>query len=206
MDDIIALLKKSGAILEGHFVGSSGRHLSNYINKDVLLPDTQLLSRLCRDIAEKHFTYGIDAVVSPAAAGIPLSQWTAYHLSELTGKTIHAVFTEKTKEDSQILKRSSFQKLVQGKRILIVDDTTTVGSSVTKVKHAIEEAGGVPIAIAVIFNRDPQRVNAHTLGVPFSSLAVVPMESYEPHEVPEWLARVPIDITIGHGAKVVQQS
>ncbi len=200
--DTLALLRKSGAILEGHFVGTSGRHLSSYINKDALLPDTRLLSQLCRDIAEKHADYGIDVVVTPAVAGISLSQWTAHHLSEFTGKNVFALFTEKTKEGEQILKRRDFQKLIRGKRVLIVDDTTTIGSSVQKVKYAVEAAGGLVIAIAVIFNRDPHRVNSHTMGVPFSSLAVIPMESYAPEEVPDWLARIPIDMQIGHGNKM----
>jgi orotate phosphoribosyltransferase len=77
------LLAKAGAILEGHFVGTSGKHLSVYVAKDRATRLTSIASELCEGIAELFAGDDIDVVVSPAVGGIALSQWTANHLTRL---------------------------------------------------------------------------------------------------------------------------
>jgi orotate phosphoribosyltransferase len=77
------LLAQSGAILQGHFVGTSGKHLSVYITKDRATRFTSVASELCQGIAEHFADEGIEAVVAPAVGAIALSQWTAYHLTRL---------------------------------------------------------------------------------------------------------------------------
>jgi len=203
MKDALTLLKESGAILEGHFVGNSGRHLSVYINKDAFLPDTDIVSALCRMTAEAHKDKDIDIVVGPAVGGIPLSTWTAHHLSELTGRKILSVFTEKGADDAQIFKRG-YDKLVNGKKVLAVEDTVTTGGSVKKTIDTVHAAGGTVVQLGIIINRDPEHVNEETFGVPMSALAEYPSESYAEDEVPDWLWDIPINTTFGHGAKYVE--
>ena len=77
------LLASAGAILEGHFVGTSGKHLSAYIAKDRGTRLTSVASELCAGLAEMFAADNIDCVVSPAVGGVALSQWTAHHLSLL---------------------------------------------------------------------------------------------------------------------------
>lgn len=77
------LLAYAGAILEGHFVGTSGKHLSMYIAKDRGTRFTSVASELCLGLAERFAADEIDCVVSPAVGGVALSQWTAHHLSRL---------------------------------------------------------------------------------------------------------------------------
>ncbi len=204
MDDVVQILKDAGAILEGHFVGVSGRHLPIYINKDAWLLHTGLVSRVCRMLAEMNKDKGIEVVVGPAVGGVVLSQWTAYHLSQITGKDVLSVFTEKTPEGGQILKRN-YDQIVSGKRILAVEDTVTTGGSVKKTIDAITAAGGDVVQLSLIVNRDPKNVTQATFGVPVNALAEMSMESFGEDEVPDWLKKIPINASVGHGAKYLKE-
>lgn len=204
MNDVLQILKDAGAILEGHFVGTSGRHLPVYINKDAWLLHTGLVSKICRMLAELNKENNIDVVVGPAVGGVVISQWTAFHLSEITGREVLSVFTEKTPEGGQILKRN-YDKVVAGKRILAVEDTVTTGGSVKKTIEAIQSAGGNIVGLSLIVNRNPKEVTAEAFGIPVSALAEINMESYEEHEVPDWLKAIPINTEFGHGAKYLKE-
>ena len=106
MKDIVKILKSVGAIItDSHFVGTSGKHMPAYINKDALLCHTKQVSEVGKLFAEKFKNKNIEVVISPAVAGIPFSQWTAYHLSKITGREVLSVFTEKTPENDQVFKR-----------------------------------------------------------------------------------------------------
>jgi orotate phosphoribosyltransferase len=199
--EVLKILKSTGAILtDGHFVGVSGRHMSTYVTKDAFLPHTEKVSRIGKLFAEKFKNKKIEIVIGPAVGGIPFSQWTAYHLSKILGKEVLSVFTEKTSDDNQVLKRG-YDALVKGKRILIVEDTTTLGSSIKKVIEAVQNVGGKIVAACVMTNKDPKMVNTKTIGVPFSSLAVLPVPSYEVKDCPLCKSGVPINTQLGHGKK-----
>lgn len=200
MDDALAILKEAGALLEGHFIGASGRHLSLYMNKDAFLPHTDYVSRICKMLAELNKDIEVDMVVGPAVGGIVLSTWTAQHLSELQGKKVLSIFTEKTPDNGQVLKRG-YDALVKGKRVLAVEDTVTTGDSVKKTIDAVTAAGGNVVQLSLIMNRDPAHINQETFGVPISSLISLPMESWGEDEVPDWLKKIPTNTTVGHGAK-----
>jgi orotate phosphoribosyltransferase len=204
MSEIVDILKGAGAILEGHFVGTSGRHMSLYITKDAWMPRVDLVSEVCRMLAELNKDKSIDIVVGPAIGGIILSQWTAYHLSQMTGKHVLSCFTEKTSENDQVFKRG-YDKLVKGKRVLLVEDTVATGSSIKKVIRTIEEAGGNLIQISLVINRVSKDVNADTFGYPINALGEVPAETYAEEEVPDWLKKVPINTEFGHGAKYLKE-
>jgi len=204
MDDVVKILKEAGAILEGHFIGVSGRHLSLYVNKDAWLPRTDLVSKVCKMLAEKNKDTAIDIVVGPAVGGIPLSQWTAHHLSEIVGKNILSVFTEKTADGEQVFKRG-YDVLVKGKNVLAVEDTITTGGSVKKTIGAVQKSGGHVVGLSVIINRDPAQLDEGVFGVPFSALADLPSESFAEDEVPEWLSKIPINTALGHGAKYMKE-
>lgn len=77
------LLAKPGAILQGHFVGTNGNHLSLYVAKDRATRLTSVTSELCAEIAARFADDDVDAVVAPAVGGIALAQWTAHHLTHL---------------------------------------------------------------------------------------------------------------------------
>jgi len=204
MRGIIGILKETGAIItDSHLVGTSGRHMPAYINKDALLPHTKYVSEVGRLFAEKFKNKKIDVVVAPAVAGIPFSQWTAHHLSKINKREVLSVFTEKTEDNNQIFKRG-YEELVKGKRVLVVEDTTTLGSSVKKVVVGVKKAKGKVVAVCVMVNRDPKAVNSKTIGAPFYSLAVLKIPSYEENNCPLCKARIPINTKVGHGKKFLE--
>lgn len=204
MKDVLNILKSVGAIItDSHFVGTQGRHMPAYVNKDALLLHTKYVSEIGKLFAQKFKNKNIEVVVAPAVAGIPFSQWTAYHLSKISKKEVLSVFTEKTLENNQIFKRG-YNAVVKNKRVLVVEDTTTLGSSVKKVIRAVKGAGGKVVAVSVIVNRDPKMVNSKSTGVPFSSLTVLKTPSYEAKNCLLCKAGVPINTKFGHGKKFLE--
>lgn len=202
---IIKILKKVGAItVDSHFVGTSGRHMPAYINKDALTCYPEYASKVGKLFAEKFKNKNIEVVAAPAVAGIPFSQWTAYHLGRINKKEVLGVFTEKTPENDQIFKRG-YDALVKNKRVLVVEDITTTGGSVKKVVETVRKAGGKVMAVCVMINRDPKLVNSKSVGASFSSLGVFKILSYEEKDCPLCKAGVPINITVGHGKKFLAE-
>src|SRR3989338_5522603 len=105
-DEVLGVFKKlSGYITNDHIVYTSGKHGETYLNKDAIYPHTRDISQLCEEIAERNKDNGIEVVAAPALGGIILSQWTAYHMTALTGKEVLGVYTEKTPEKDQIFTR-----------------------------------------------------------------------------------------------------
>jgi orotate phosphoribosyltransferase len=201
MDSALDLLRKTKAILpEGHYVGTSGRHTPVYINKDALYPHTAETSQMGELFAQANANIDIDVVVGPALGGIILSTWTAYHLSDLKAKEILGVYTEKSPDGGQIFTRG-YDKLVAGRRVLVIEDLTTTGGSVKKSIEAVREAGGTVVQVCVMVNRDPKRVNEQSIGAPFKSLAVLEVPSYEAENCPMCAQKVPVNTNVGHGKK-----
>lgn len=204
MNEIINILTKVGAIIsDSHFVGTSGRHMAVYVNKDALLPHTRYVSKIGKLFAEQNKNKKIDVVVAPAVAGIPFSQWTAYYLTKIRKKEVLSIFTEKTPENEQVFKRG-YDTLVKNKRVLVIEDTTTLGSSVKKVIESVKKAKGKVVGVSVMVNRDPQKVNSKSIGAPFSALTVLRAESYEEKKCPLCKKGIPINTKIGHGKKFLE--
>ena len=205
MKDIVTILKDVGAIItDSHFVGTQGRHMPAYINKDALLLHTKYVSEVGKLFAEKFKNKNIEVVVAPAVAGIPFSQWTAHHLSKIYRREVLSAFTEKTPENDQIFKRD-YDAVVKNKRVLIVEDTTTAGSSVKKIIKTVKNAGGKIVGVCVMVNRDPKLVNTKSIGVPFSSLGVLKIPSYEAKDCPLCKCGVPVNTKFGHGKKFLEE-
>lgn len=200
----LELLKQTGAILpDDHFVGTSGRHFDTYINKDALYPHTEATSEMGKLFAEKNKELDIDVVAAPAMGGIILSTWTAHHLTQLKEKEILGIYTEKDAEKNQVFTRG-YDAYVKGKNVLIVEDLTTTGGSVKKVVNTVQEAGGNVVQVCVMVNKDPENVTSEMMGVPFSSLAELKVDTYEAQDCPLCKNNVPINTTVGHGKKFLE--
>lgn len=204
--EVVAILKKVGAVITGgHFVGTSGRHMSVYVNKDALLTHPLETSRIGELLAEKNKDLPIDVVVSPAMGAVILGQWTAFHFSKMLGREIASVYTEKDKEENQIFKRG-YDKLVAGKNVLLIEDTTATGLSVRRTVKPIRDAGGNILQVCVIINRDTQAITSETVGAPLAWLAEIPAETYDEAECPLCASGVPITTGgIGHGKKFLER-
>lgn len=203
-NDVISLLKKVGAVLtDDHFVYTSGKHGSVYINKDALYPHTAETSEVGKMFAQKFKDIDIDVVAGPALGGIILSQWTAYHLSKLKGKEVLGVYTEKTSDKQQVFTRG-YDRLVKGKNVLVIEDLTTTGGSVRKVVDSVKAAGGNVVAVCVMVNRDPERVTAEVVDAPFFALGILKAEAFDESDCPLCKSGIPINTSVGHGKKYLE--
>jgi orotate phosphoribosyltransferase len=205
VDPLLDLLKKVGAVYTNdHFVYTSGLHGSVYVNKDAIYLHPMETTMICRLFAERYQDYDLDVIVGPAVGGIILAQWTAYHLTQLKGREISGVYTEKDDKNNQVFRRG-YGELVVGKKALIVEDITTTGGSVKKVIDSVRNAGGRVIAVSTMVNRNPDGVNSESLGVQFSALCTIRADAYEPERCPLCENKIPINTKVGHGKSFLNQ-
>ena len=209
---VLSILRELGAIItDDHFVYTSGKHGSVYIRKDKLYPYTEKTSEICALIAQDMEDENIEVVVGPALGGIILSQWTAHHLTRLTGKQVLSVFSEKVYDDEQVYDRPQmlkrgYDQLIEGKRVLVVEDLTTTGGSVKKVVDRVAEAGGETACVYVLLNRNPEGVTSELMEAPFKSLAVLEADAYDSDQCPLCEQHVPINTEVGHGKEFLAKT
>lgn len=213
--EILEILAKVGAvIMNSHIVYTSGKHGSAYVNKDAIYPHTKETSDLCHTlmnrIAELHPINYVSlipqAVVAPAVGGVILSQWIAYHFSSFwpgVWLDIPALYADKVGEEF-VIKRG-YEKIVYGKRVLVVEDIINTGGSVVKTIQAVRNVGGEVIAVGALCNRGG--VTTEQLGVPYLvSLLDVKMDAWPEAECPLCVQGVPINTSVGHGARFLART
>lgn len=205
MTDVVEILKNLGAVItDDHFVYTSGLHGEIYINKDALYPHPEQTSAVGKLFAEKYKDMDIDVVAAPALGGIILSTWTAFHLTQLKGKEILGVYAEKLPDKSMGFTRG-YDKLINGKNVLVIEDLANTGGSVKKVVDLVRSTGGNVVAACVMVNRNPDAVNEATIGAPFGALGVLKAEAWEEANLPEHIKARPINTNVGHGKKYLQE-
>ena len=141
---IIELLKKSEALLEGHFLLSSGKHSNRYIQCAKLLQYPDMAEKAVKAIVKELKNQEIDVVVGPAMGGIIV----AYELGRQLGKP--AFFTER--EDNQMKLKRGFI-IEKGQKVLIAEDVVTTGKSSYEAIKVVEEYGGEVVGIAALVDR-----------------------------------------------------
>lgn len=201
-EEALRIFQETGALLEGHFVLASLRHSGQYMNKDAIYAHPNQVSRLCWGIALAFIDCPIDVVAGPEKGGIILSQWTAHHLIESAGQKVQAVYAEKDHDD--FVFRRGYDKLVTGKRVLLVEDVITTGGSVKKVIDAVRALGGNPIGLGALCNRGA--VQAEALGVPIlHALARLDFPIWAPDKCPLCEQGVPVNNEVGKGKDWIAQ-
>jgi orotate phosphoribosyltransferase len=168
---LAAELVEKGALLDGHFRLSSGRHSNRFIQKFRILEDPALVEPLAREIAAATREFAPTVVVSAAVGGIVLGYEVARALGTL------AIFVEK--EAGVPALRRGFA-LGPGDRALVVEDVVTTGLSVREVLDVVRSKGAQTVAVAVIVRRQPA-----DFGVPTVALLDLPVESWAPEECPQ---------------------
>ena len=196
--EVLEVLQNVGAFRSGHFVFTSGRHGDSYVNKDALYIHTHDLSRLCRAIAERFAKKQIEVVIGPAVGAAILSQWVAYHLTEITGHEVYATFADKDGQGGFVVKRG-YEKVVAGKKALVVEDLTTTGGSLKKVVEAARSQGADIVAAVVICNRG--NVSKKDVGDPseFVSIVNLQLDSWSESDCDLCKGNIPVNADIGHG-------
>jgi orotate phosphoribosyltransferase len=172
-------LAARGALLDGHFRLSSGRHSDRFIQKFRILEDPALVEPLAASLAERVREFAPAVVVSAAVGGIVLGYEVARQLG------VRAIFVEKDAGKPAL--RRGFA-LSRGERALVVEDVVTTGGSVREVLDVVRAQGAEPVAVAIIVRR--QDVD---FGVPSIVLLDMPVRSFEPAECPQCALGAPLE-------------
>ncbi len=199
---IMQIVADVGAIItDSHFVYSSGRHSSVYINKDALYLHTKVISSLCQMMAAPYNADRIDVVVGPVLGGIVLSQWVAHHLNgnRSSGETL-AVYAEKEGEgsDRKFFFYRDYDKYISGKNVLVVEDVLTTGGSARQVIQLVRMHGGNVVGLSALCNRgrvQPEDVD----NVPIHTLIKVTLETFSETQCPFCRQQIPINTDLGKG-------
>lgn len=180
-DEVLGEFRAAGALLEGHFILSSGRRSPVFLQKMFVFMDPARTERLCAALAEKvRERFGrIDIVVSPAVGGIIPGYETARHLGA------KAVFVER--EDGAFRLRRGFT-IPQKARVLVVEDIITTGLSTRECLAAIKDEPGEIVGAAVLIDRSDGRAD---VGVPLIALCRYFVPDYAPDALPPDLAAIP---------------
>jgi|SRR3989344_7421504 len=201
-EEALQILGKVGAIIiDSHIVYSSGRHGAIYINKDAIYPHTKDISKLCRAIAERFSDDGIETVIAPAIGGCVLSNRVAEHLTDITKHEVLSVYAEKELflGESRFVIKRGYDKFVADKRILVVEDVLTTGSSVKKVIEAVRDIRGNVVGLGALVNRGDVTPKDVADVPKLVSLINIKLDSYEETNCPLCSQRIPINIRVGHG-------
>ncbi len=206
--EVMQIFVDTGAIVrDSHFVYTSGRHSSVYINKDAVYLHTNSISTLCREMGRPYDADAIDVVVGPVMGGIVLSQWVAHHLNtrRTTGETL-AIYAEKGTDgvSKQFFLGRGYDKYVPGKNVLIVEDVLTTGGSVLQVVELVRKHGGNIVGVSALCNRGNVQPAAFG-GVPIHALISINLETYAPDECPFCKQQVPINTELGKGRAFLAQ-
>jgi orotate phosphoribosyltransferase len=167
-------LKSRGALLDGHFRLSSGRHSNRFIQKFRILEDPKILEPVAREIADAFREAKPTIVVSAAVGGILLG----YEVARALGTK--AIFVEK--QDGVPVLRRNFE-LTAGDRVLVVEDVVTTGGSVKEVLDVVRRSGAQIAGVGVIVQRGEA-----DFGVRTHALLDMPIVSYEAEECPQCAA------------------
>ena len=181
--EVLAEFRDSGALLEGHFKLSSGRHSGHYLQCARVLMNPARAARLAEAVVAAmpaDVVDRIDVVVSPAMGGIIIG----HEVGRALGKD--ALFLERP--DGVFHLRRGFA-LEPGAKVLMVEDVVTTGLSSREAIAAVAREGGEVIAECALIDRSLGSVD---LGVPFYPLAAFDFPTYEEHEIPDDLAALPI--------------
>jgi orotate phosphoribosyltransferase len=180
-DDVIEIFKDSGALLEGHFTYTSGRHGRYFLQAARVLQDPVTTEKLCKAMADHFRDDGIQMVIGPATGAIILAYETARHLG------CRAAFTEKDSDGAMQLRRGFTME--PGTRVLVVEDVVTTGGSVHKTISHIRARKGDVVGVAVLADRSAGEAQFDSR---YEALATIQMDSWEPDECLLCEAQIPL--------------
>ncbi|HEY4487824.1 MAG TPA: phosphoribosyltransferase family protein [Candidatus Paceibacterota bacterium] len=202
-DQVLRVLQDVGAFRAGHFAFTSGLHAGTYVNKDAIYPHVNYVSQLCRTMAEKFADDNIEVVIGPAVGAVILSTWTAHHLSELNQREVYGVYADKNDTGGFVIRRG-YDKIIAGKRVLIVEDLTTTGGSIRKVVEAARSAGAEVVGAVAICNRGG--VTKEAVGDParFEALVTLHLDQWPAEQCELCHNNIPVNTDIGHGARFLK--
>jgi orotate phosphoribosyltransferase len=179
-NNILEIFKKTGALLHGHFLLTSGRHSNMYFQCAKVLQYPEYTEKVCKIIAGYFKNFEIDTVISPAMGGIIVGQEVARQLNK------RSIFAER--EDKKLTLRRGFA-IDQGEKVLVCEDVVTTGGSVFEVIDIVKQQGGEVVGVGYIVDRSSGKVQ---FGYPQVSTMKMDVISYAPDECPLCLEKLPL--------------
>jgi len=179
---VLDIFKQANAILEGHFILSSGLRSPVFLQKALVFRQPELASILCKSLAEKITKAGytdISQIVSPAVGGIIPGYETARHLS------LPAIYTERV--DGKFELRRGFE-IAKGEKVIVVEDIVSTGLSIRECIKTLEDLGADVVAAACLIDRSAGEAD---IGIPLISLAQYKVPAYQPDNLPPELSAIP---------------
>jgi orotate phosphoribosyltransferase len=180
-EDLLALFRKTGALLDGHFVLRSGLHSREYFQCAILLQHTDIAERVCKMLADKLRAFDCDSVISPALGGIIVGQEVARSLGK------RHIFAEK--ENGKLALRRGFE-IDNGEKIVVVEDVVTRGGRVQETIDIVRAHDASVTAVGVIVDRSGE--SKPDFGCPFVSLVEMNVETFAADQLPPDLATIPV--------------
>ncbi len=180
-EPILEAFARTGALLTGHFVLSSGLHSREYFQCALVLQHTDLASEICGQLAAKLADVECDAVISPALGGIVVGQEVGRHLGK------RHIFVEKA--EGALTLRRGFQ-IEPGERFVVAEDVVTRGGKVRETIEIVRAHGGRVVAVGSIVDRSGDV--KPDFGCRFESLVCLRVENFEPDCLPPDLAATPV--------------
>jgi orotate phosphoribosyltransferase len=181
--EVVDLFRECGALLQGHFLLTSGMHSPYYLQSARVLMEPARATRVCAALIAKLGRelpgLSVDAVVAPALGGVVLG----YELARQLG--VHSLFVER--EGGRFALRRGFA-LERGRRVLLAEDVVTTGLSSRECMACVVTEGAAVVAATCLIDRSGGRAD---LGVPLVPLAQLDLPLYPPDRVPPELARQP---------------
>jgi orotate phosphoribosyltransferase len=177
--ELLELFRQQHALLEGHFLLSSGLHSDRYIQCALVLQHPELAERLGLELVRRLGSTGSTVVVAPAIGGILVAHEVARALG------VRALFTER--QDGRMTLRRGFT-LAAGEPTLVVEDVITTGGSTLETVRAVEEAGGKVVAAGSLVDRSGGIAD---LGLYRAALLTLTVRSYQSAECPLCKAGIP---------------
>ncbi len=171
-DKAIEIFTQSGALLEGHFRLTSGRHSNQYMQCAQVLQYPHYTEQLCRHLADKFENEKAEVVIGPAMGGIIVSYEVARQLK------VPGIFCER--QDGEMMLRRGFE-IKPGQKVLVVEDVVTTGGSVDEVIKIVQDAGGVVAGVGVLVDRSNGKVD---FGVRKEAVLTMDIKSWEAQECP----------------------
>ena len=179
-EELLALFRKTSALLDGHFVLRSGLHSRQYFQCALLLQHTEIATKVCEWLADKLRKFDCDTVISPALGGIIVGQEIGRSLNK------RHIFLEK--ENGKLALRRGFQ-ISPKERFIVVEDVVTRGGRVQETIDVVRSRGGIVIAVGVIVDRSGE--TKPNFGCPFVSLIKMDVETFAADNLPPDLAKIP---------------
>ncbi|HMN50335.1 MAG TPA: orotate phosphoribosyltransferase [Ignavibacteriaceae bacterium] len=170
--DVLKIFKSTEALLEGHFLLTSGRHSNQYFQCAKVLQYPDYTAEICSIIAEHFKDFEIDTVIAPAMGGMIVGYEVARQLNK------RSIFTER--ENKEMTLRRGFS-LSKGEKVLVCEDVITTGGSVKEVIEIVKKFDAQIVGVASIVDRSNGKVD---FGFPLFSTLKLDVVSYEPDNCP----------------------